>query len=244
MSACYVISSWGGQRRKRDNPKALTDGAFYLREHVRRLGALCRNIDRIVITVPRCPSPIKGYEEYLKGLETVGKTGSIPVEVFRRPNIGLAYGSYNDVYGKYRTKFDHYFVAEDDYIPDLPGFDGVLAGMMKSSPRCGFLCGLVWPVQGPYHGCAAIFLGLLRTATLERIWTRQGCLARFAGNEYLEAEETGQLGISRSITGAGYEIQDWTTRYSSPFWYDGFVKVFGDPKLPPVYVLGQTLKPS
>lgn len=242
MSSCYIVSSWGGRRRKRDNPKALADGAFYLREHIGKL-ASCKNIDRIVVAAPKCPNPTKGYEEYLRELEARGKTGLIPVEVFRRANIGLAYGSYNDVYGRYRTQFDSYFVAEDDYIPAVPGLDGILLGMMKASPKCGFLCGLVWPVKGDYYGCAAIFLGVLRTATLEKIWARQKCLARFTGCEYLEAEEVGQLGISRAITAAGYEIQDWTARYSSPFWYDGVVKVFGNPALPPLYALGQTLGP-
>lgn len=242
MSACYVVSSWGGKRRKRDNPKALTDGAFYLREHIQHLGTLCRNIDRIVVAAPKCPGPIKGYEEYLKDLEAKGRAGAIPVEVFRRPNIGLAYGSYNDVYGRYRTQFDHYFIAEDDYIPILPGFDGILLEMMKDAPTCGFLCGLVWPVEGYAYGCAAIFLGIMRTAALEKIWLKQGCLARFGGCEYLEAEEVGQIGISRAIVNAGYEIHDWTKHYSSPFWYDGVVKVFGDPGLAPLYVLGQTLR--
>ena len=242
MSACYVIASWGGRRRKQDNSKAASDGAFYLRAHVGRLASLCKNIDRIIVAAPKCPSPIRGYEEYLRELEAQGKAGTTPIEVFRRPNIGLAYGSYNDVYGRYRTRFDYYFVAEDDYIPALPGFDGILLERMKKSPKCGFLCGLNWMRGSRVH--AGIFLGVLRAAALEKIWLRQGCLAQFTGSEYLEAEEVGQVGISWAVVDSGYEVLDWTQHYSSPFWYNGVVKIFGDPKLPPLYVLGQTFKSS
>lgn len=240
LSACYVIAAWGGNRRKPDPMAPERDRTFFLREHLARIRD-CKRIDRIIVASPKCVIPHKGYEEYLRSLESAHELNGIPLEILRRPNIGMSYGSYNDVYGKYRTSFDYYFVAEDDYLPALPGFDGILLDRLAKSPSCGFLCALSWPNPGaPPH--AGIFVGVIRAEVLEKIWVKNGgCLARFEGHDYGEAEHIGQIGISWEIIRAGYELADWTDAYSAPFWWEQGLKVFGNPALPPVYIPGQTL---
>ena len=236
----YVMAAWGGRRRKPDPQGIQRKGDFFVREHVARISA-CKNIDRIVVASPLCDRPRKDYEEYILSLESAKEINGIPIEVLRRPNIGLSYGSYNDAYGKYRTAYDYYFVAEDDYLPALPGFDGILLEMIGKFPRCGFLCSLNWPNRNaPDH--AGIFLGLIRAEALEKIWEKKGNLASFEGGGYGEAEHTGQIRMSWAIVEAGYEIRDWTASYSSPYWHETGLKVYGNPKLPPLYVPGQTVK--
>lgn len=223
------------------HPGLRKDGALYLREHVKRVLAYCKNIDRIVVASPWGDGFYKGYEEYLEELERLREMNGITIEVFRRENVGLSYGSFNDVFGKYRTAFDYYFVAEDDYLPAVPEFDRILLGMIEGLPKCGFLCGLVWPVRDYAYGCAAIFLGLMRAAALDEIWRKNGCLVKLSDpTSYGEAERSGQIGMSTAVVGAGYTIEDWTKSHSSLYLRESAVEVYGDPKLPPLYVPAQS----
>jgi len=232
-ACCYIVCSWGGSRRSQQHPRLVVDGALYLREHVKRVLAFCKGIDQLVVASPMGNGFHKGYEEYLAELGKLREVNGIPIEVFRRDNTGLSFGAYNDIFGKYRTKFDYYLVAEDDYIPMIPGFDQILFRMIEGLPKCGFLCGLASPGAG-------IFMGIIRAIALEKIWVKNGCLARFSGCTYHEAEQSGQIGMSMSILDAGYDIVDWTKTYSSPFWNCASIRTFGDPKLPSLFVPAQT----
>jgi hypothetical protein len=224
------------------HPNLKKDGALYLREHAKKVLLYCKNINHIVVASPRGAGFYQGYEEYLEELERLREVNGVTIEVFRRENVGFSYGSFNDVFGKYRTKFDYYFVAEDDYLPAVPDFDQILLCMIKGLPKCGFLCGLVWPVKDYAYGCAAIFLGLMRSEALEKIWLRNGCLVRLSNpTSYGEAERRGQVGLSNAIVNAGYTIEDWTKNYSSLYLRESAVEVYGDPKLPPLYVPAQTI---
>lgn len=236
----YVVASWGGARRKPQHPRLHADGGLYVRENVIRALSLGRGLDRIVIAAPEGHGFYRGYEESLTQLPEIGAHMGKSVEVLRRPNIGLSYGSLNDVYGKYMTSFDYYIFTEDDYWPATFDFDEILVRMIEERPKCGFLCGLLWEVKDYAQGCAAIFVGIFRSKALEAVWNSRGCLARFQGNDYGEAEHAGQIGISTSLVQAGYAIEDWTKHYSSPFHKETGVVVYGDPKAPALFIPAQT----
>jgi hypothetical protein len=239
--SCYIIAAWGGQRRMPQHPDLEKDGALYLREHVKRVLSYCKSINHIVVASPR-GFFYKGYEEYLAELEGLREVNGVTIEVFRRENVGFSYGSFSDVFGKHRTQFNYYFIAEDDYLPAVQDFDQILLRMIDRLPKCGFLCGLVWPVKDYAYGCAAIFLGLMRAEALEKIWLRNRCLVKLSNpTSYGEAERRGQVGLSEAIVNAGYTIEDWTKSYSSLFLRMSTVEVYGDPKLPPLYVPAQTI---
>lgn len=227
---CYVITAWGGPRRAPDHAEMKKDGALYLREHVYRAAALCERIDRIVVACPHGSAFYPGYEAYVDKLEAEGKVLDVTVEIFRRKNVGMSYGALSDVYGKYRTTFDYYIVAEDDYLPAMKDLDTILMGMIESAPRCGFLCGLIWTANGKIAPHAGIFLGIIRSQALEKVWLRNGSLCKFTENNYSEAEVSGQVGLSQAIVDAGFPLLDWLKTNKSVFFEAKGVTTFGNAK--------------
>lgn len=217
-----------------------TDGALYLREHLHRAAALCGRIDRIIVACPKGYTFYPGYEAYVKKIETEGKVLGVPVEIFRRKNVGMSYGALSDIYGKYRTNFDYYIVAEDDYLPALKDLDAILLGMIGKIPECGFLCGLVWTSNGKAPPHAGIFLGIMRSQALEKVWLKNGSLCRFAGGNYGEAEITGQVGLSSSILLTGFSIQDWLKTHKSVFFEAKGITTFGNAQAPAFFLPAQS----
>lgn len=173
-------------------------------------------------------------------LQKVGQVLGVPVEIFHRKNVGMSYGALSDVYGKYRTSFDYYIVAEDDYLPSLKDLDTVLLGMIENSPQCGFLCGLVWTARGIMIPHAGIFLGIMRSMALEKVWLKNGSLCRFSGGNYGEAELVGQVGLSSSILLAGFSIQDWLKTHKSVFFDVKGMTTFGNAQAPAFFVPAQS----
>jgi hypothetical protein len=213
-------------------------GALYLREHVKRASRL-KGVEKVVIAAPTGQNFRPGYEEFLTQQEISKVSGPVPVEIMRRKNIGMSYGSLNDVYKRYRLQYDYYLFVEDDYLPVSSNVAVELLALMEKLPSCGFLCGLIWTNNNTLPSHAGIFLGLLRASALEAVYKQTRRLARFTNGGYWEGEYNGQVGMSQAILKAGFTLVDWLKTHRSVFLDRTVVKIFGDPKNPAFFVPAQ-----
>jgi hypothetical protein len=111
---CYVLCAFTGKRIKADEYEVARD--YYLTEHLRALARIetCR-LSRIVIVAPFAEEEPSNFGNWLS---VVGGTslGGVRVDVLRRDNFGLSYGSLLEAF---RNFPDHewYLFVEDDYQP-------------------------------------------------------------------------------------------------------------------------------
>jgi len=208
----YVIATWSGSRRF-DIPEAVADRGFFLREHFRVLAKYrFSQISQITVAVPDNPDEPPEFTKALAELPT--QVQSAKVHIFRRPNVGLSYGSWSDAYGQTRTQFDHYLFMEDDYCCCMDDFDKAMLAL--ATPNVGYVAGLVRRWQLPLHAGNAN--GLIPSHILERLWQRYNMLPHYTETaEYGRAEAHGQVGLSQAIVAMGYELFSLTDRYTSIF---------------------------
>jgi hypothetical protein len=55
----------------------------------------------------------------------------------------MSYAAFNEVYEKYRTKFDYYIFNEDDYYFNDHNFDTYLINKFKSYSNIGYLATMI-----------------------------------------------------------------------------------------------------
>ncbi len=211
----YVICCWSGNRRVKDQ-RVVADPAFYLRSHLDALKKYPHNLAQITIVVPynHCEPP--AYRKYLQ--QHLPRTiQDAEVVVLERRNVGLSYGSFAYCYAIYRTAFDFYFFAEDDYIFTQKNFDSLHVQIMKTNPQCGYICGMAWDGYKSRLGVlpchAAVPHGLLRTEALEKVFNKHRCIPHARSADYLAGEMGGQVAQSSAIIDAGYTLMDWAGRY-------------------------------
>jgi len=131
----YVIASWSGYRRN-GNERYQQDITFYVKEHLKSLEITAHSIAQITLAVPNNPEE---PEQFIKYIESLPKhINGVPLVIFHRENRGQSYGSYSDVFLKYRGSFDYFIFIEDDYIFMLNNFDEILIQMFEASENCGY----------------------------------------------------------------------------------------------------------
>lgn len=177
------------------------------------------NLGQVTFIHPDWHNGYPEYEELLQELDGSTLDNGTPIVVRRRPNVDISYGGFSDVYGDYRTKFDYYLFMEDDYLPCLDNFDSILVDILKEK-QCHYLCTLVsnttWENNGIPH--AGMTAGICASAALEVIWQKYESLLlpdRVAQNFHWN----GQLLLSYPFHYCGLKIDDFSDRYSAPFWY-------------------------
>lgn len=203
MRINYVIASWDGDRHGHEGPW------YPVLEHLENLGKLGLSIiSQITVGCPRWDGEDKRCIDALHDLEFCG---GAPVVVLDIENGGRSYGQYSQIFGHYRTSFDLYIVAEDDFIPILPRLDVVLLELFEEKqedfPGCGYLCGV------ERAGVACVSNGIISGQALEDVWNEYKCLPclgrHMGGPQYM---------FSRAIESVGYSIRDYTDKYRSLFW--------------------------
>lgn len=210
----YVLCAWSGARRT-PAAGAESDASYYLRTHLSALRKYRHELEQITIMVPRNPDEPDEFRELLCSLPQ--RIQGARVAFIERPNVGLSYGSFSDAYAMYRTQFDYYFFAEDDYVFVQHNFDLQHVLLMEQDEKCGYLCGLAWNANGSLPMHAGMANGLLRTSALEKVFLEHGEIPHAKNNDYRHAEASGQVGQSQAIIKQGYTLRDWSGRYQIGF---------------------------
>lgn len=223
----YVIATWSGPRRVKDHRYNLSRD-FYINEHLKRIRDLKSTyVNQITIAIPENPVEPSYYRDKIPS-----SINGIPVIIFERPNMGLSYGSFSDVYSRYSNDFDYYILMEDDYVFAMDNYDGILLKAMMdnfhmiASPKnkwnyamqnlgkptkCGFVCGYYTLSH------AAIFLGLADSSAMAKVWTLYNKLPHGEDNTYSSNELQGQVGQSTGYLHAGYVVRDVLHKYKVGF---------------------------
>ncbi|HEX3150101.1 MAG TPA: GNAT family N-acetyltransferase [Gemmataceae bacterium] len=217
----YVIAAWSGPRRD-----VTLNPVLYLDNHIRSLQVLPHSLTQITVVVPDDPDEPASFAESLARLPA--SIGTARVEIIRRPNIGLSYGSYSEAYGRYRQAFDYYIFIEDDYVFVQENFDRLLVDMRNARPDCGLLCALVTPLDGIDHG--ALAHGIADSATLEDIWCAFGEIPHAAAEPHYSNSH--QIDFTRAFMLGGRRLYDVTDRFHIIYNHVGTWQTFGDTTLP------------
>ena len=210
----YVIASWSGHRSQRESPEM---GRRFLRAHINKVMSLKHNLSQITICNPDNPS----HEEYRLHSDLINELmAQHPslIKVLNRSNAMVAYGSWSDAYGKYRTEFDYYILMEDDYVPVQDNFDQILIDLIGKNPKVGYLGALLSNTScvpdGRKH--MGVTNGIAITSALEAVYQKFGSLMA----SYVEPEYwLNQVNFSLAFMDCGYELADWSREYNVPFWY-------------------------
>src|SRR4051812_36604398 len=99
MRINYVIATWSGWRRTL-HPKYEKNPGYFLTNHLASLGSLDHNLTQVTIAVPDNPKEHSNFTALLKCIPKSFR--NFKIDILYRPNIGLSYGSYSDVYKAYR----------------------------------------------------------------------------------------------------------------------------------------------
>lgn len=208
----YVIATWSGPRRY-DIPEAVADRGFYLKEHFKALQTWrMPKVTRITVALVENDAEPPEFTEAWHSLP--GRVQGADVAKFYRRNAGLSYGSWSDAFGIWGDAFPYYFFMEDDFQPCMHDWDSAMLSMM--TPGVGYLAGLIRPGQLPRHAGNAN--GLLDSRALTAVRARYGMLPHHTFDaDYGAAEAQGQVGLSRAVMEAGWELRSVTEEYSSHF---------------------------
>jgi len=233
MNSIYVVNVWSGQRLHHQEQDYDDDRTIYLRAHVATLRNLSHHIDKVVIVVPDNPDEPAEFTEYLQSLE---------FEVFRRPNVGVSYGGYSDVYQKYQGQYKYWFFTEDDYIYVVDDFDKLSIDLLLEK-QVGFLCTMArWGYMefNPrvvLH--AAISNGIATDESLAKINEAFGELPNSHAREDISYDDdvvkkwggpqVGQVMFSNAFVELGLGLDDISDRYSQIYFdFLGYLRPFDD----------------
>jgi len=222
---CLVVACWSGQRRQA-TPAYEEDRGYFLRTQARMLSEVRHTLARVVLAVPHNPEEPPAFREALRAFPE--RLGTAAVEVVERPNHGLSYGSWDDVLHRTWRDHDHHVLLEDDYVFVEDGWDATLEGWIDADPGCGYLCGLVQQVG--HRRFAGISNGILRSrdypAAAEagggRMPYTAGQVAGHPWKAYLD--EGGQVHWGNAWEVGGKYLRDMTTRYSVPWYMNGWIR--------------------
>lgn len=213
-STNYVIAAYLGDRRNPDERYDAYRG-FFLREHVASLHRLDHSLAQITIVC-------SGGDPDGICKSFPSRIGTANVEIIMRPNVGMSYGAWSDVFERYRTNFSHYIFTEDDYIFTQNNFDDELLGRIESLPRCGMFGGAVYTIHGDRLPHMAIFVAMCRSEALEAArrnsYSDKIRLPYDDSSSSIAAGYFGQTSMSYAIVDAGYELNDWLDMWSSAYW--------------------------
>lgn len=230
----YVICCWSGQRRVMDH-RYIQDRTYYLKNHIKCLLDYHHELNRITFAVSYNKIEPPSYREILENLPERIKEAE--VVVLDRQNKGMSYGAISDVFKQEMDAFDYYFIAEDDGVFCIDGFDKFFTNFMEKNKKCGYACAVaginkMLPEAG-HH--AMISSGCYKTQALldlmringGTIWPYPYKAYTPPGEQYWAAEEFGQINISKALMMLGYEVRDLGHRYRSGFRLpDGKIRWF------------------
>lgn len=220
MKTNLVIACWSGIRRYM-YPESAADRAFYLKKQVEQLSKLNHNLTQITFVNPHYNLEPDDYTEYLNNLPS--KIGTADVVVHKRPNIGMSYGGFSEVFDKYLDEFDYYFFMEDDYFFVKDNFDSIFIEEMETrGPNCGYLCMHMGNGGGVYKMHAAVPMGCIATWAALRVREKHGRIPSSGSSTDYTANEAGQVEFGFSFHELGL-LEDFKDKYQCPLSFLGRV---------------------
>jgi hypothetical protein len=224
----YVIATWSGKRRG-TNLHYDTDQTYYLRYHIAQLNKLKHSLNRVLVMVPHNEKEPPIFTKYIQELsDTQG------IQVIRRENAGLSYGSWSDAFTRSRDlpdRPDWWIFMEDDYVFTLDNFDEKMQDLFLKKDNCGFLCGLAWKSGLPFH--AGISNGITRHEVLDKVWGKDRRMPHLhfpKGDAYHGHD---QVEFSQAFVGAKFNLCDTRGCYCIAFSHMGVrAVIFHDRSLP------------
>ena len=208
-----VIPCWGGDRRGGHQD------IVYCRKAIGQLRILRHNLDQITLCVSDDPQS-NAFKQYISSLT---EETDLPIQIFKRDNVGLSYGAFSEVFDAFGDKFDYYILMEDDYYFCYHNFDSKLIELFEKQDRCGFLCGFVSVAAGKRWAgnCNGI-------ASYEALAAVKQCFGKLPFDESLKnnySEESGQITFSQSFEKVGYSLADITEEFETLHYYWQHMKV-------------------
>ncbi len=200
------------------HPQSIQDRAWFLKKQVEQLSKLKHNLTQITFVIPEYKAEPLSFSDYVKVLPT--HIGTAEVVVYRRPNVGMSYGSFSDVYNHYGDEFDYYFFLEDDYFFVENNFDKTFIEEMESRKDCGYLCMHMGNGGGVYKMHAAVPMGCISSKALSIVRSRHGYLPHSTSSTDYTSNEAGQVEFGYVFWEAGL-LQDFKNKYRVPISFVG-----------------------
>ncbi len=161
----------------------------------------------------------KEGNEFIKTFDGV-KLQRGEIKVLTRPSQGMAYGSYNDAYMKYRDKYDYFIFTEDDIIPN--GKNYALKGVeqFNVNPNIGFLAyqGISYVSDDGVRSHSTIHAhggcGMAKSSVLNQVVEKYGSLPFSRDNQgkstkgYKDIIFSGELAFTNVFLQLGYELAE------------------------------------
>lgn len=204
-----VILCWSGIRRYM-YPESIGDRTFYIRKQVQQLTKLSHNLDQITFVIPHNKLEFDDFTSYIDDLPE--QIGTAKVVVHRRPNIGMSYGGFSEVFGKYRNEFDYFLFLEDDYFFVQDHFDLILEAEIKLK-KTGFVCMLAGNGGGVYEWHAAVPMGIISTVSGNKVWDHFGELPHSKSPTDYTSNEAGQVAFGNAFVTHGDGLADLHNDY-------------------------------
>jgi len=219
------------------HPAYEADRTAFLRLHIRQLEHLQHDLALVTIVVNEGPDA--EFDDFVDSLDG-REVRETPIRVIRRPNVGMSYGAWADVFVRDGTAFSHYLWIEDDYVVVHDRFDTIMLEMMQAS-GCDYLCGFAADLGLGRH--AAISNGLIRSEILARVHQKYGTVPHASSQvDYSDNYVSGQVGASRAVIDVGGTLSDFTEFGWSAPWSDfGTIRTFRNQGGPALIVPAETL---
>ena len=129
----YVIATYEGtigQERGSARREPMV-ASVTLDIHIRALMETKHDLSQITIMKAACKGPkTPGYYDILDGL---GDINGIPIVTHECENYGYSNGQWLKAYEIYQSQFDYYIFIEDDYCPNMDGFDDLFVSCYHGS---------------------------------------------------------------------------------------------------------------
>jgi len=211
---CYVVATWGGIRRI-PNVGHDADPSYYVAHHLRWLAQFASPfVRKAVVAAPWLSGEAQdGSSKYHAALERAVEGCGIEAVLFRRPNVGMSYGSFSDVWRTTKDEgFTHWIFNEDDYVYPVGSFDHILVGKLLSDPEIGYVGGYIRGAAGQKYPHAGICCGIAARENLEAIAEKHaGTLPHDnrpeMGSDY-PANQWGQILWTYRYYGIGKKLAD------------------------------------
>jgi hypothetical protein len=216
MSSVYLLHAYGGPRLGGEHPDYMADRTLYLSTHLSQLQKLNHNIDHIILSINTFE------DEPIEFRDLVSDISKTDIEIHRRPNIGVSYGAWSELFSKYADNFDYFFTMEDDYLYVEDNFDQTMIDMFHENEDTAFLCGIV----GTGHGSDDVHAGSsngITTGEVIRKCLQHGRFPHSGVKHDYNNWSFGQVKWSQHFFHAG-KIRDITHKYAIPFAYNGQVR--------------------
>lgn len=202
----YLLATWSGKRR---NPSK-----DYLKAQIEQLSKIKHNLDQITIIKPLGSDD----PDYYDIKNTTGK----PIVILERPTNDRAYGQFLFAHDN-EPGFDYYILVEDDYLPNIDGFDSILIELLNEK-QADYLCGSYGPVPGGSVDVPRHNIGIIKGSALNYIIAETPDW-KFHPNGENDGQE--QEMFADLCHAAGVVIKDYSDRFPVPY-YDRYLRYFSE----------------